>query len=643
MNSPQQLNPRPRLTVNVGITGHRRISAEAEPALRENVSAFLQTIKDEVERLRQTPLFSQVSKLYAEEPSRFVLLSSLASGADSLVAEEALKLGYELHAPLPLAREEYEKDFDTPPTLATFRDLLTRASRVFEISAANPERGHAYADAARVVLNQSDVLLALWDGRDTEYVAGTAATIAQASSQHIPVIHIHPEGAMPTCIITDGIRQTAWQVRLSKHLESLLLPVEATPPRSDLRFVRSCARQREVSAGNWRELCVPALVIAMEKGFNTILRWRPLHAILSRLPLRRVQEKRARAKAAGKVPFLAPENVFDAMAPASRAPWQEFFRHFDTLANAYSGRYRGGLLVRYLAPVLATLCLACALSWDVWHPRLFPGDKGDVIKNWKIGWFVAQAVFLAMPVMLQGANWLWMWHRKFFSYRVVSEQLRQTIFLGSVGFFMVQEKESIYKGSSQRWTAWYYRALIRHVGLPHAVVNHGYLRAWFAHTRDRFVVDQMNYHNKRWRREGNMCTKLVWGGAIMFGAGIAAAIWRGALSVSAEATGTMSLAAACALFIPALAVFFAGFCAYACYAKDQQVSLSSSNTLKTICHEMDVLLRAEGYKVDVDTDEISAPLHFSRAYRVAEQINDCCKTELLSWEDLISTKGIKHL
>ncbi len=618
---------------------------------------FLRKVKDQVQDLAEGEKARKlVSELYAQDEKnnvslRFVLLSALASGSDSLVAQEALNLGYELHVPLPMSREEYGKDFSSAD-LAVFNELIGKASHVFEIQDANPERGHSYADASRIVLNHSDVLLALWDKKNTEYVAGTAATMESAIRQHIPVVHIHANAAEPTCIITDNLRATNWEEKLQAHLESLLLPVEATSTnKADLKFTRSCAAQKDIPSMGWypQYLGIPGLIIRAESWMSRLLRWLPI-----------------RAQKPTGVPFLEadtpaftqhdskkPAGENNPLCPACLHTWETLFNWYDQLANAYSARYRGGLVMRYLAPVIATTMLACALNWETWLYSGVPDaakqdchGAASTLKFCVAAWFILQGLFLLLPVLLQIADSCLMWHRKFFSYRVVCEQLRQTMYLGPVGFFMVRAKESTYRNNPQRWTAWYYRALIREVGLPHVVVNHEYLKNWLVWTRDRFVVDQMNYHEKRWRREGNMCTKLVWAALVAFGLGIVVACWRGYLSVSGESPVLNSLVATAALVIPALAVFWAGFCAYACYAKDQQVSLASGETLDSIRHEMDVFLRAEGYDAKLSAKEIATiqpeALHFTRAYNIAERIHECCKSELLGWEDLISTKGIKH-
>ncbi len=630
MTTQGDSSPLPRLTVNIGIVGHRNISPACEPLLRQRVSSFLRLVMEQVQGfLQQEGVRSLVSELYAPQPPRFVLLSPLAEGADTLAAEEALALGYELHVPLPMAREEYEKDFESPESLATFRRLLAEAgeAHIFEIRACNPERGHAYADAAAVTLNHSDLLLALWDGKETGYIAGTAPTIELATRQHIPVIHLHIDGISPTCIISDGESYPDWQERLRKQLYTLLLPVEALSDESNLRFARACARQKPVSENDWffRYLGLPGLFFRSEKALGNFLR-----------------QVGPRPAPAEQVPNIPGGDAFPRRNPGNLARLRELFTCFDHFSNAYSVRYRSGLFWRYLAPVIAVIFLASALNWKIWFSEW---DEFS-LTLWTAVWFALQAIFLLTPLVLQYLDRRNMWHRKFFSYRVVGEQLRQTMHLGALGFITVRSKESTYTESPQRWTAWYYRALMRHEGLPGVTLDERYLLDWLAWTRNDFVVDQLNYHARRWRREGNMRRKLVLLGILMFALGILAALGRGTLTVAEGPVLYKSIASALTLVFPSLAVFFAGFCAYACYAKDQQVSLIITHALKAICREMDSFLRAAGYDMPQHTgdevhDPLPRPLHFTHACKLAALVDECCKGELLGGEELSSTKGIK--
>ncbi len=672
-DTPQAGSSLPRLTVNIGITGHRYLAPDHEPALRRELAAIFRCVREQVQSMlneKEGPV-AIANELYAPEP-RFVLLSPLAKGADSLAAEEALALGYELHVPLPMAREEYEKDFEDEESRATYRRLLAEAERfehIYEIRDSHPERSHAYADATRMVLNHSDVLIALWNNADTKFIAGTAATVSQASSMHIPVIHVHAEAAEATCFMADGIRSTNWQNRLRTRLQCLLLPVEAHPTtradkaqaKADLKFVRSCARE-----GDSAPWC-PGIITRAEKKFKALIGLLPPY-------LRKPVE----------VDMLdTNKEVFTAQNLSILATWHQQFRKFDKLAGDFSARYRGGLFLRYQVPFFATFFLCCALycaTWNLSCPEILQpawsfvcrltwsltwtviqllGWQGwfddcsasrSGVSFWQTLWFASQAFFLAIPILMYFVDKYQMWHRKFFSYRVVAEHLRQTQFLGPVGFFMVREKESVFKDSPQRWTAWYYRALIREEGLPHAVVTHEYLSNWLAWTRDRFVVEQENYHMQRQLRDGRLTRKLVLIGMWLFGMGFVAAVIRGVVTVTDVGELTKSIAVTFALCCPAYASFLAGFSSYACYAKNHQVSVASSNTLQSIRREIDVFLRNEGRAIAFDADDEkeatcirTEPLNFSRAYNIAEQINECCKSELLGWEDLISTRSIKFM
>jgi len=54
----------------------------------------------------------------------FVLLSALAEGADLLVAEAALDLGWSLLAPLPMAPARYAETFESDEAAARMLELL---------------------------------------------------------------------------------------------------------------------------------------------------------------------------------------------------------------------------------------------------------------------------------------------------------------------------------------------------------------------------------------------------------------------------------------------------------------------------------------------------------------------------------------
>jgi hypothetical protein len=87
--------------------------------------------------------------------------------------------------PLPMAQEEYERDF--PDTLAEFRALLARvpATNVFVVPApatapdptAQELRDAQYREVGVWIASNCHLLLALWDGVRNNAVAGTAEVV----------------------------------------------------------------------------------------------------------------------------------------------------------------------------------------------------------------------------------------------------------------------------------------------------------------------------------------------------------------------------------------------------------------------------------------------------------------------------------
>jgi hypothetical protein len=170
----------------IGITGHRDVREEDRKQLAEKV-------KEVFLKLRQD---------YGETP--LILISPLAEGADRLAAEAALaaNVGVQLVVPLPMPIELYEMDFDHLAALETpvatvivernsteeFQALREKAYTTFEldlaegnsyeaISEQGPRRDLQYEMVGKYIAQQSQILIALWDGVDSRQVGGTAAVV----------------------------------------------------------------------------------------------------------------------------------------------------------------------------------------------------------------------------------------------------------------------------------------------------------------------------------------------------------------------------------------------------------------------------------------------------------------------------------
>ena len=192
--SPAALGPLP---IVIGVVGHRHLEPEDEAVLRA--------------RVRE--LFGDLRTRYPSTPLR--ILSSLAEGADRLVADEALREQHQVLAPLPMPREQFECDF--PDTIDEFRALLARipaenvfvlASTASSVAASSADeqtlREAQYREVGIYIATHSHVLLALWDGVPGGAVAGTAEVVRLKLEGQIhsddraldaddcgPVYHVH--------------------------------------------------------------------------------------------------------------------------------------------------------------------------------------------------------------------------------------------------------------------------------------------------------------------------------------------------------------------------------------------------------------------------------------------------------------------
>lgn len=153
MHAQKSLDTLAAIPVVVGVSGHRDLIAADTGALRSRVREELK----------------QIASLAKHSPR--LLLTALAVGADQLVAQEALDLGWSLVAVLPMPLADFEQDFESPDELKTFRQLLERCCARYEIPWADcldadisDRRDQQYRNQGIVVARQSQVVLALWDG-----------------------------------------------------------------------------------------------------------------------------------------------------------------------------------------------------------------------------------------------------------------------------------------------------------------------------------------------------------------------------------------------------------------------------------------------------------------------------------------------
>jgi hypothetical protein len=153
----------------VGGTGHRRLPA---PTARL------------VERALRERLANHAARA-------LVGVSSLADGADQLFADAILRLGGSLEVVVPA--ERHREALPAGSRLAYDR-LLAGAISV-ERLAYRESTAEAHMAAGRRLVDRSDLLVAVWDGRPSRGLGGTCDVVAYARERGVPVEVVWPPGA----------------------------------------------------------------------------------------------------------------------------------------------------------------------------------------------------------------------------------------------------------------------------------------------------------------------------------------------------------------------------------------------------------------------------------------------------------------
>jgi hypothetical protein len=154
------------------------------------------------------------------------VISSLAEGADRMVAEAGLAHGAALVAVLPFARAVYLQDFGEQQSKQDFQRLLATAAEVVELdgsTASNEDRNASYLAAGEAMVARSDLIFALWDGRPANGPGGTGEIVAYARHHGCPVLWFKLDDAEaalePTLLLTQRSIADAAVEALIAHLK----------------------------------------------------------------------------------------------------------------------------------------------------------------------------------------------------------------------------------------------------------------------------------------------------------------------------------------------------------------------------------------------------------------------------------------
>lgn len=521
--------PKARLAFRVGVVGHRpnRLPTDAAACseLREMIGFILARIRDEVEQYGASKAGRQ---WYAHEPPVLRAVSPLAEGCDRIFAEEAIARSYQILCPMPFHQPEYAKDFtgdaaQEPQSLQHFQALLAAADKTglvkFELDGERSSEAEAYHMAGRVVLNQSDLLVAIWDGRPDAGEGGTLGSIREAVRFHVPVLWIDP--------FSPG----QWQaLRSADDLKSLRDGVDCRPRtagyssadeiRADLAQALAEIVESQIAGPNDAEAAeyFRKRKPAVNPGG---LSWKLFRSLVAgempKRPLIAVPEFVEQVRR--EWPIASDPGL--PQRPSKTEDWgnRELRPHFawaDGLAEVYADRYRSTYVEIYSLSVLSVAAALAPLTIGL--PAI-----------WVVRSIAAELVLLMLIVWRFFRERTRKWHDRWMEYRLLAELLRQLRLLVPLGggcpFPNIPIVSTAWGSPTQTWMYWHMRAVGRAAGLPQARITPDHVRQSLQFV-ETVASGQLHFHAATAKRSERIAKTLHGVLAALFLGTIAAAVGR---------------------------------------------------------------------------------------------------------------------
>jgi hypothetical protein len=165
-------NPIPgAVSLVIAITGHRDLHPDDIPALQAKIQEILENLKQK------------------HTPTPLLLCSGLAEGADRVAARAAQAASVPYVAVIPMPEHLYRGEFTGEASLVEFETLFKDAARrlvlplaagatLEQVADPGPARGLQHDRLGQFLVNNSQILIAVWDKRRNQKPGGASAVVA---------------------------------------------------------------------------------------------------------------------------------------------------------------------------------------------------------------------------------------------------------------------------------------------------------------------------------------------------------------------------------------------------------------------------------------------------------------------------------
>jgi hypothetical protein len=523
--------PKAPLVLRIGVSGHRpepenlplekrKREVPDVPALQQTIHAALEAIRDTFQEIAATGShYFDLSVNPYSQPGGGVLriVSALASGADQWVAQIATQpdLQFELQCILPFHRDQYVNDFTDIADIELFNKLLKQASSILELDGKVNTNGdgirkpdnHSYETVGRALLNQTDILIAVWDGKDAGGKGGTGQVVKEALVNGIPVIRVpwnNPEKWSLLSANWQMVEDEPYMEKDASHLSGIIKEILLPPQEVSVygldsgKSLRSAYFSETRKKGNlqhgiwflFRNIITGD--IFTHSGIRNVLSFFRVDDFET--DEARKSEKFWKIDAGGRPyrnPLTGIQNWVD----------ERYSKHYawaNGLSIYYGNMHRSAFVLNCLLIAFAAfLSLICKTI----------GITGKL----QIGWILLEIVAILGILAIPFRDKKIQWHNRWIDYRTLAEYLRLSRYLILIGGVTIPKFNNVHShkySPAHTWMLWLYRAIERAAGVPNVCFTGDYLSSFKDLIRDGLVEGQIRYHKVTFRRFEKMDKRL---------------------------------------------------------------------------------------------------------------------------------------
>ena len=644
--------PLPRLCL--AVTGHREVNP-AFAANRPAIETTLTRILDAADAVTSAhPGGTECSRLFA----------LLAHGADLMAVGDAFSRGWEVTAPLPfgldlnvainadpasadearaLRRGEPVADPALAARAAHIHAIAAQAA-LFELAEADDAVAAAFeamlaapgdtaaaqayinlasaraAAAGRAMIEQADLVVAIWDGIAPGGIGGTRHTIAEALAMGTPVIWL--DAADPRRIALLRLPEDLFALDKAPRLDppgaledtfrGALDPPEADQNERAIRF-----HTEQWHAVSRRRFHAYRRVEALFGGTS----WRERLAGLRQRYL--APQEIAKTSAAA---MLAADDALPGgdtrFTQRMATEVLERFGWADGLSTYLSDAYRGGMVMNFVLSALAIVAGVAYLPL-----------AGVIDSKWPFA--LTEFLLLGSIVAITAIGARRRWHGRWFETRRVAEYFRHAPIMLLLG--VARPTGRWPRGADTGWPEFYAREVLRDLGLPAVKVDRAYLHAVLETLLRHHASSQRAYHEAKAQRLTRVhhgldaVSEALFKLAVVSVASFLVLLGGGALGLWPEhwAHDLSKLFTFAGVTLPAVGGALAGIRYFGDFERFAAISEITAEKLAEIEARIATLLAAP-----------PEALHYAQVAALAHGIDDIVVSEIENWQAVFGSKQI---